>query len=144
MREGAGTSNNPDSPGIVTKTLPAGPRPVRNWPVILHNSIRFTPAVADIDGDGRDEIAVGVRDCRVHLLDWKGRNLPGWPCDTAAWIVHGPMLDDVDGDGGHEIAAGSRDGLLHMWREDGSIVDGWPVDLGSGISSTPVVFSPRL
>ncbi len=123
----------------VRRIVPAGPRPVRNWPVILDNAIRYTPAVADIDGDGRDEIAVGVRDCRVFLLDAGGRMLPGWPRETAAWIARGPLLADVDGDGGYEIAAGSIDGFLHMWREDGSIVSGWPLDLKGKSISAPIL-----
>ena len=126
------------SPDSLRRTVPAGPRPVRGWPVILGNSISFTPAVADIDGDGRDEIAVGVKDCRVFLLSHDGRTLPGWPRETAAWIARGTMLDDVDGDGEYEIAAGSTDGFIHMWHEDGSIVSGWPLDLGGRSTSAPI------
>ena len=126
------------APDSQQKILPAGPRPVKNWPINLSNSIDYAPAVADIDGDGRDELAVGVKDCRVYLLDWRGRSLPGWPCETAAWISRGPLMEDVDGDGEYEIAAVSDDGLIHMWREDGSIVDRWPVDLGGKPVSTPI------
>ena len=126
-------------PDTIRRILPAGPRPVRNWPVILDNSIRYTPAVADIDGDGRDEIAVGVKDCRVFLLDGDGKNLPGWPRETASWIARGPMLEDIDGDGEYEIAAGSIDGFLHMWHEDGSIVSGWPLDLEGTAVSAPIL-----
>lgn len=125
-------------PDAIRRRIPAGPRPVRNWPVILDNSIRHTPAVADIDGDGRDEIAVGVKDCRVFLLDGDGKTLPGWPGETAAWTVTGPMMDDIDGDGEFEIAIGSLDGFLHLWREDGGAVEGWPRDLGGMPVGTPV------
>ena len=127
------------SPDSLRRTIPAGPRPVRNWPVILGNSIRYAPAVADIDGDGRDEIAVGVKDCRVFLLNDDGTSMPGWPRETAAWIARGPMLEDVDGDGEYEIAAGSIDGFIHMWHEDGSIVSGWPLDLGGLSTSAPIL-----
>ncbi|MCK4548640.1 MAG: HAMP domain-containing protein [Candidatus Krumholzibacteria bacterium] len=113
---------------------------MKNWPVILGNSISYMPAVADIDDDGRDEIAVGVKDCRVFLLDDDGRNMPGWPRETAAWIARGPMMEDVDGDGEYEIAAGSIDGFIHMWHEDGSIVSGWPLDLGGSSTSAPILF----
>ncbi len=128
----------PDSP---QKILPAGPRLVKNWPINLSNSINYAPAVADIDGDGRDELAVGVKDCHVHLLDWQGKSLPGWPRETAAEISRGPMMEDVDGDGDYEIVAGSNDGLLHMWREDGSKVEGWPVNLGGRAVSSPISVS---
>ncbi len=142
-----GTSSSPPSaaPDSLCRILPAGPRPVRNWPINLSNSIIFAPAVADIDGDGTDELAVGVKDCRVYLLEGNGRILPGWPCETAAFISRGTMMEDIDGDGEYEIAAGSNDGLLHMWREDGSIVEGWPVDLGGSAASAPIpIRSERL
>ncbi len=126
------------APDSLQKILPAGPRLVKNWPINLSNSINYAPAVADIDGDGRDELAVGVKDCRVYLLDWQGKSLPGWPCETAAEISRGPMMEDLDGDGDYEIAAGTNDGLMHMWREGGSVVDGWPVDLGGRAVSSPI------
>jgi len=127
----------------IRRIVPDGPRPVKNWPVILGNSIRFAPAVADIDGDGRDEIAVCVKDCRVFLLGPNGKTLPGWPVETAATTAQGAVMEDIDGDGEYEIVASTIDGLLHMWREDGSAVEGWPVDLGGSASSPPeIIGSP--
>jgi signal transduction histidine kinase len=125
-----------DSLGII---LPFGPRTVDGWPVILGNSMRFTPAVADIDGDGKDEIAVGLKDCRVFLLDGKGRTMPGWPRDMEAWPARGQLLDDVDGDGEYELMAGSVDGYLHMWRKDGSAVAGWPIQMNGLFTSAPIL-----
>lgn len=120
--------------------IPAGPRPVDGWPVILGNSLRYAPAIADIDGDGTDEIAVGIRDGRVFLLDGNGRVLPGWPLETDAWVFRSPLLDDVDGDGRFEIVAVTYDGFIYQWRVDGSPVPGWPLDLeGIPVSSPQLV-----
>ena len=35
-----------------------GPRLVRGWPILVGNGIFSTPAVHDLDGDGKDEIAI--------------------------------------------------------------------------------------
>jgi len=122
-----------------TPSGPLGPRPVDGWPVILGTPIYATPAVADIDGDGRDEIAVGVRDGRVFLLDGRGSNLPGWPQSTASVAYRPVLLEDINGDGTHEVVAASKDGFVHVWRTDGSRVPGWPVDLGFSPSSAPML-----
>ncbi len=121
-----------------TPSGPLGPRPVDGWPVILGTPIYGTPAVADIDGDGRDEIAVGVRDGRVFVLDGRGGILPGWPQSTGSGVYRSPLLEDLDGDGMHEVVAASKDGFVHVWRIDGSRVPGWPVDLGFIAASTLV------
>lgn len=117
--------------------VPAGPRPVDGWPVILGNSMRYTPAIADIDGDGKDEIAIGIRDGRVFLLDGKGRALPGWPRETDSWVFRAPLMADVDGDGRFEIVVTTYDGFIYQWRVDGSAVPGWPLDLAGIPVSSP-------
>ncbi len=117
--------------------IPAGPRPLDGWPVILGNTMRHAPAIADIDGDGRDEIAVGVRDGQVFLLDGYGRPLPGWPRRTGSWVVRSPLLDDVDGDGRFKVVAATYDGFLYQWHVDGGAVAGWPIDLGAAPASSP-------
>lgn len=124
--------------GPAARRVPAGPRPVPGWPVIVDNSIRHPLAAADIDGDGGDEIAVCVKDCRVLILDGDGRAVPGWPRETSAWPVTGPMMEDIDGDGEFEIAVCTMDGRMHLWRENGDPVPGWPLDLGDVALSTPV------
>ena len=127
----------------VALRIPVGPRPVDGWPVILGNTMRHTPAVADVDGDGRDEIAVGTRDGYVFVLAGNGEPLPGWPRETGSWVYRSPLLDDIDGDGAFEVAAITYDGLLYMWRIDGSPVPGWPVDLGDTPASSPLLIRAR-
>lgn len=118
---------------------PAGPRNLPGWPVVLGNGIHAAPAVGDLDGDGRDELAVGVRDGRVFLLDGQGGVLPGWPRSTANQVWYSPLLLDLSGDGTPEILASSADGKLHAWFRSGDRVPGWPVDLGGVPATEPTV-----
>lgn len=118
---------------------PVGPTTVDGWPVILGNPIIGTPAVADIDGDGNDEIAVTLRDGRAFLLEGQGHTLPGWPQAAASGFYHGALLADVDGNGKYEIFACSADGYVHAWRTDGVRLPGWPVAVGTVPGSAPVL-----
>lgn len=122
---------------------PVGPRLVRGWPVILGSGVDTRPSVADLDGDGSDELAVSVMDGRVFLLDGRGRSLPGWPQCTDNLIFWSPLLDDINDDGEFEIVAVSRDGYAHAWRTDGTRLPGWPVDMGDMPVSSAQLVRPR-
>ncbi len=112
-------------------------RPVEGWPVIVGSRIFQPPAIADIDGDGKDEISVGMYDGRVFLLNYKGKNLPGWPREIPSPVNTGNLIADIDGDGEPEILVCSLNGAVFAWHIDATPVDGWPVELGSGPSSAP-------
>jgi len=116
---------------------PAGPRLIPGWPVIAGHKILSSPAVADLNGDGRDELAVTLRDGRVLLMDGRGRLLPGWPKTTAYWNVYSPLICDVTGDGKFEVLVASWDEHVYAWRADGSPLDGWPVNCGAKPLSSP-------
>ncbi|MEZ5238449.1 MAG: hypothetical protein R2716_05710 [Microthrixaceae bacterium] len=83
-----------------------------------------TPAVADVDGDGRDEIVAGHG---VQMLDavgtrrgaggaGAGAHVPaGWPKLTGGWVIGTPAVGDWDGNGTAELAVTRRDGPLLVW-----------------------------
>lgn len=106
--------------------------------------IMGSPAVADINGDGRPEAVVtpgenwhvtctaapslcgpegGSDHNKVfafHLDD--GSNVPGWPVSTGDSVLASPALGDVDGDGEVEVVVGSWDDHVYAWNGDGSVV----------------------
>lgn len=86
-----------------------------------------TPAIVDVDGDGRNEAVAGNG---VHLLDAfgaGGASASGWPKLTGGWTVGTPGAGDWDGDGRGELAVVRRDGLLQVWRlpTDASALGDW-------------------
>lgn len=74
-----------------------------------------TPAIADVDGDGSNDV---LATNGVYLLEGVGTkgNAKGWPKLTGGWSVGTPALGDWDGDGRAELAIVRRDGVLLVWH----------------------------
>lgn len=101
--------------------LPAFPREV--------NDLQFlsTPASADVDGDGLEELLVGTAYDDVHAFNVLGAepglktlSPTGWPKFTGGWTVGPPAVGDFDGDGLRDIAHSIREGRLYVWHGNGA------------------------
>ncbi|MCY4457750.1 MAG: FG-GAP-like repeat-containing protein [Acidimicrobiaceae bacterium] len=118
--------------------------PVTMWLRKTGEVIHSSPAIADINGDGRYEAVVGSGDnwfiqcnrrrnplCRpgngldntkvwaFHLDD--GSDVPGWPVRASGTVWSSPSVGDVDGDGELEVVVGSDDRNVYAWNGDGSL-----------------------
>jgi hypothetical protein len=131
--------------------LPAFPREV--------NDLQFlaTPASADVDGDGDEEVIEGTAYSDLHAFDPAGaepgmRELApeGWPKFTGGWTVGPPGVGDLDGDGTRDVAHSIREGALFVWRGNGAGVcdpatwpefghDGWMTNNVETDASRPAV-----
>ncbi|MGH2816862.1 MAG: S8 family serine peptidase [Actinomycetota bacterium] len=131
--------------------LPAFPREV--------NDLQFlaTPASADIDGDGGEEVLEGTAYSDLHAFDATGaepglRDLAadGWPKFTGGWTVGPPGVGDLDDDGKRDVAHTIREGALFVWRGNGAGVcdpatwpefghDGWTSNNVETDASRPAV-----
>ena len=78
-------------------------------------------AIADVDGDGRDDVVVGGLNGRLYAFDGDGRALPGWGGGVTATsaIASSPAVGDVDGDGRPEVVVGF--GALEVPNQRGGI-----------------------
>ena len=116
-------------------SLPGWPRSAAG-PV---NSFRVPPALADIDGDGIDEIFVAENDNQLHAYRADGTVLPGWPVSRlSGGFESTPAIADLDGDGSLEIVAVSYD-QLNAHHSDGTVVAGFPVTLPFQGVAFPVI-----
>lgn len=118
-----------------------------------------TPAIGDVDGDGRNEVAFGSWDFNVYLLRGStGTPMPGFPPNPSG-LGHGirdsiwssPALADLDGDGILEIVIGAdthaegppinspAGGAIHVFRLNGTELPGFPQYVNQTIMSSPAV-----
>jgi hypothetical protein len=112
-------------------TVPSGfPIPLQAAP---DEAAVGAPAAADMDGDGRPQIAVATTAGRVFLVG--GGVVPGWPVKVGARIRAGVSFGDVDGDGKPELLVGDERGRLHAFRKNGTEVKGFPLQLGAPVTS---------
>lgn len=96
--------------------------PAPGWPSVIEDMMFLTsPAVVDIDGDGRVEVLMGSGGYYLHAFDaLTGVEKAGWPKFTGGWIIATPAVGDWDGDGANEVAVTTREGWLFVWEAGGS------------------------
>ena len=89
-----------------------------------------SPALADLDKDGRPEIVIGSLDGRVYAYDQDGTSL--WnayldaPGSQAGSIQSSPAVGDIDADGGVDVVIGSDNGWVFAFDRTGRVKPGWP------------------
>ncbi|MBI4524261.1 MAG: VCBS repeat-containing protein [Deltaproteobacteria bacterium] len=106
------------------KTLPG-------WPQTKRNSAVRPPTLADLNGDGLDEIITGEPDSRLHVYRPDGSELPGWPqpANNMPLWSYQPSTSavvDLDGDGDLELVT-AHGNYIYAYHHDGTLVNGFPV-----------------
>jgi hypothetical protein len=99
------------------------------FPAQMNDLMFFnTPAVADVDGDGKAEVLQGSAMYDLRAYSAGGLAPSGWPKFTGGWSVTTPAVGDIDGDGKLEVAAPTREGNLFVWATQGEAcqVAEWP------------------
>jgi hypothetical protein len=109
---------------------------------IAPRAIVSSAAIADLDGDGTNEIVVGTNETfgptiggttRAYAVRANGTLLPGWPIKptslqtsavplVAEGLGTGPVVADVDGDGTREVIVAPFFGTPTVYRADGSML----------------------
>lgn len=113
---------------------------IPGFPKYILEAIGSSPAIADINADGRDEIFIGTSDFYYNYspdhptygfmlmgLDGNGNNLPGWPQSLGGGVTMSPAIGDITGDSQPEIVVIATDKKLYAWHQNGSPVSGFPM-----------------
>ena len=131
-------------------------------PDLAREALVSAPAVGDLDGDGKVEIAFATWAGTLYVIDGKGQDLPGWPkrlplvpscsldpskpspkgCmdaqhDFARGTFGAPVIIDMNKDGHPEIVLGAFDGNIYVFKLDGTVLDGFPVALVARSKTSP-------
>jgi subtilisin family serine protease len=132
----------------------------------LDAAIYASPALADLDGNGRLDIVVGAADQRIYAVDGRGRSLPGWPVlardgadGDVTKILSSPAIGDLDGDKHPDVVEGTAEaygttpqtsGRVYAFDRTGKPLPGWPIKpealvadgiplAGEGVPMSPVL-----
>ena len=81
-----------------------------------------TPALADLDNDGDDDIIVGTEGNWVYAFDETGANLPGWPVALLTDIGGSVAVGDVDDNGDLEVVFYETGGTVQALNHDASVL----------------------
>jgi MYXO-CTERM domain-containing protein len=92
----------------------------KGFPRVIEDWVFFsTPAVADVDGDGKPEVLSGSGGYFVHGWNVNGDEPKNFPKFTGGWALATPTVGDIDGDGKLELIATTRSGYLFAWHTEG-------------------------
>ncbi|HYH51135.1 MAG TPA: VCBS repeat-containing protein, partial [Acidimicrobiia bacterium] len=88
-----------------------------------------SPAIADVNGDGQNDVVVGGQDGGLYAYDAGGTRL--WRGQATSAIASSPAVGDLDGDGKNEVAVGTGTldaqaykagvGALNIFNGNGSL-----------------------
>jgi len=106
------------------------------WPAQTGGPIMSSVEVADLDGDGKQEVIATSYDNKIYIFNSTGfrkavMDLGG----TASFNT--PVIADLDGNGDKEIVCTSWGGKLKVFNKRGELL--WEQHLGARISAPPVV-----
>ena len=108
------------------------------WPYKLGYHFYSTPALGDINNDGKLEIAASSTRFETSLLYYNGSVMNGWPEYTAWNSWYSDIFADVTGSGQLNIlttaggiyscknAYGSSCGGVYAWDSEGHLISGFP------------------
>ena len=141
--------------GSYVQALHADGTVLPGWPVYMDGqTINSSFAMADIDGDGDQEVLIGSQDNYLYAWHHDGSLVDDFPLSTGGSIVSSPTVADVDLDGDMELAIGSYDHLVHIWDLEHTYTelhvewttqfhDNWHTNLYCPPEPSGIVFDPE-
>ncbi|MBI2495275.1 MAG: FG-GAP repeat protein, partial [Candidatus Omnitrophica bacterium] len=93
--------------------------------------------MADLDGDGDQEVLAASTAGRLYAWHDDGQAVAGWPVAVGERLGQPVAVADLDGDGAPEVVGVTASGRVLVGRRDGSL--GWTVPTGAPASAAPVL-----
>ena len=120
-------------------------RPEVQWAYWYYSDFASAPVLADLEGDGEQEILAVNRGKSLHVLDSRGRRRWLFQTEGLSWaytsMTSAPLVADLDADGRPEVLFGASDGKLYALGQQGELR--WWVQTDGPVSSAPVLLRGR-
>ena len=111
-----------------------GRGPTLLWSYTTGYYVFSSPALGDIDNDGKLEVVVGSFDNKIYALNGEDGSLL-WSYTTGHNVDSSPSLGDIDSDGKLEVIMGSWDNKIYALNgEDGTLL--WNYQIESAVDTT--------
>lgn len=131
-------------PGTLPASADEGLQLMPNWPQRVGVGSMYRPVgvtLADLNGDDTLEIIAGGTDNVLHVWNYHGNELAGWPQTLSGAIQSKVAVGDIYGDGQMFLVCATRDGNVHIRKTDGGSLSGWPRNAGgTGGLVSPTLF----
>lgn len=104
--------------------------PLAGWPFGLPAWPKGFPAVADVDGDGAQDVLVETDGGALYAIAASGSLLAGYPKMMHTAAISGVAVGDIDGDDLLELVAATWDGWVYAWDTPGPAaprIADWPM-----------------
>ncbi|HVP38074.1 MAG TPA: FG-GAP-like repeat-containing protein, partial [Candidatus Saccharimonadales bacterium] len=108
--------HNPSTNGVIKVLTGAGYTP-------------GSPALADLDGDGKLDIIICGGEGKVHAIRYDGTECRGWPDSIGIGLTGSPAVADLDLDGHLEVVFPSPGNMLYCVSDSGTNKPGWPIPM---------------
>ena len=93
---------------------------VDGFPLALGEKTKAGVALADFNGNGKDDIVLGTDDDNIYLIYDDGTIAPGFPFTVGDKIQAAPAIQEIDGE--KVIFSGSNDDSFYAIKSDGSLL----------------------
>ncbi len=119
------------------------------WPTTTRNFCWASPALADLDNDGRAEVVIASADGFLYCWSSDGSEFIDGDANPAtngifadlhgAWVYGSTAVADLDGDGVRDLIQPATNDSVYAFRADGSRIEGWPVYIEARSMCSPAV-----
>ncbi|MFH0778016.1 MAG: FG-GAP-like repeat-containing protein, partial [Candidatus Eisenbacteria bacterium] len=110
------------------------------WPWFYADGLLNSPAVGDINRDGKPDVVFEDGSGLLHVLQGTPQECYLWPDSTAMGVSFSgsPALGDVNGDGWLEIAFSTQNSKVYVIDHLKNKLPGWPKNI-VGVAGTPAI-----
>lgn len=103
-----------------------------------------SPLIADIDGDGENEIIAINFGKQLIAMSFEGTMLPNFPVELDAFTVHEMAAADLNGDNKADIVIATNNNQVHAINYQGEYLPNYPLTIPGDNVTAPLITSNRI